>query len=165
MPSKVGGANLDKLYIGAQEIAQAYLGTQRVFPNIYTWDRYDYYPSYEALGLTTQGTELDISGYVMTIDKNGNVGSSASHSLSIKAGSLFYTPTSARYNDGFSVTVCYAVTDLTSSTSPILYRNDVSKSMVQNAIRPTTKRDTVQDLDGNKYPVNGIQYGYWYIRR
>ena len=157
MPSHVGANRIDKAYIGAQEVTAVYLGTEKVYPNTTRWERYSLVWDFSGESFGTGEASIstwsviDI-GSLEIVARTPAIGDVAANNAT-------------NYNAGTNV----HFGQLQSYVSESVWR--LNTYVVKTKAWLATKRakgayiDTIEDIDENAYPVNGIAGKYWYVRK
>ena len=155
MPSHVGASRIDKAMLGNQTVSAMYLGTTKVYPNTTKWERYSLVWDFsgEAFGTgQASATKIVDVGSLDIVARAPAVGDVA-------------VSNETNYNAGAAVYFWH----LQSLVSGDVYRYNRYANQTKTWL--ATKRakgayiDTVEHIDENAYPVNGIAGEYWYVRK
>lgn len=140
MPTNLGASRIDKAYVGAQEVTAMYLGTEKVYPNTTTWERWG--ATWSIPGSSSYPyTSLSL---VYPLFKDGTQKPSATFK-SISIGSVFY-------DEGYYY-------QKTQTTTAIAYPDEIPPKATK-----ATYLDTIEDANENAYPVDGLKGDYWYTK-
>ena len=155
MPSHIGNARIDKAYIGTTPVTAMYMGTTKVYPNTTTWERYSLVWNFSG---ETFGTGQSSTSNVIDIGTLEIVSSTP-------AVGEVTTNHATNYNAGAEV----SIRQLQSLVSGSIWRYNEyankTKAWLATKLAKGTLIDTIEHIDENAYPVNGISGGYWYVRK
>lgn len=155
MPTHVGSARIDKLYLGTTPVTAMYMGTTKVYPNVTAWERYslvwDFSGEAFGTGQASAANVIDV-GTLEVVARAPAIGDvTTSNATSYNAGNAVY------------------FRHLQSLVSGNIYRHNVyadqTKTWLATKRAKGTLIDTIEHIDENAYPVNGISGGYWYVRK
>lgn len=155
MPSHVGSARIDKAYIGTTPVTAMYMGTTKVYPNVTAWERYslvwDFSGETFGTGQASAANVIDV-GTLEVVARTPAIGDVT-------------TNNAMDYNAGAAVSFRH----LQSLASGSIYRHNSyaikTKAWLATKRSKGTLIDTIEHIDENAYPVNGIAGGYWYVRK
>ena len=155
MPSHVGASRIDKAYVGEQVVTAMYLGTEKVFPNTTRWERYtlvwDFSGETFGTGQSSTSNVIDI-GTLEIVSSTPAVGDVTTNHV-------------ANYNAGAEV----SIRQLQSLVSGSIWRYNEyagkNKAWLATKRAKGTLIDTIEHINENAYPADGIAGYYWYVRK
>lgn len=145
MPSHVGSARIDKLYLGTTPVTAMYMRSERVYPNVTTWERYlPKWPVPEGAQAISNGNDL----MVQKLYYDGTLSPENTLISVITAGDVYLRYGTYRY---------------------CTYENGSIRKYIEYPSKPSSIKgdyiDTIEHIDENAYPTNGIAGDYWYVRK
>ena len=155
MPSHVGASRIDKAYVGEQAVTAMYLGTEKVFPNTTRWERYTLVWDFSG---ETFGTGQWSASHVI------DIGTLESVSRTPAVGDVT-TRSESNYNAGAEVSIRQLQSLVSGSIWQYNEYANKTKAWLATKRAKGAYVDTIEHIDENKYPENGVVGGYWYVRK
>lgn len=155
MPSHVGANRIDKLYLGTTPVTAMYMGTERVYPNVTTWERYslvwDFSGEEFSAGQAVAANIIDV-GSLEVVARAPAIGDvTTSNATNYNAGGAVYF----RHLQSFVTGSTYSHNRYATKTKAWLATKRAKGAFI----------DTIEHIDENAYPADGIAGEYWYVRK